>query len=445
MSRERIQVRYCAQGMNARKRSRRYLDPKSRKLHGSSSSFAATIFLLTLPDSVDHDGMLTSMRAGMGAVRVPAASVSRRALQHFAPTYAKVTPPNPFALSQILGNDARHRAAGSSSSTMDAAEEEVKDHRAILQLKRERKLKEYEAKVRMKAAQQGLSVEELKQQALKKPAFLVQKSASTDAYSEAEGVPPALSNVEKEDQRIRETIQQRSKAEAARKLATGQLQSTPHGSQEGPIKPLSKILDVEKIHDQDAATVTKLWTGYHMIKNKLSGVIPKAQYAQMMANARQFPQFVLPLPRKVIDETMETMGESKEAFEMNFLEWAILPNSTHSGLPPSTTVFTPLAEYKLKQDFSQPVLILTHYTDLAESHGIVLMRGEITNLNEKTGKGGRIDQKEAQLLSLTLQRFYLPTPNDDGKACAQLLETFHRNPEQFDVEKLVDTAFQFKL
>ena len=41
-------------------------------------------------------------------------------------------------------------------------------------------------------------------------------------------------------------------------------------------------------------------------------------------------------------------------------------------------MYTPLAEYKLRQLFAQPTLILTHYTDLANSHGLVLMRGDIT-------------------------------------------------------------------
>ena len=41
-------------------------------------------------------------------------------------------------------------------------------------------------------------------------------------------------------------------------------------------------------------------------------------------------------------------------------------------------MYTPLAEYKLRHLFAQPKLILTHYTDLANSHGLVLMRGDIT-------------------------------------------------------------------
>ncbi len=194
--------------------------------------------------------------------------------------------------------------------------------------------------------------------------------------------------------------------------------------------------------------------GYHTIKNKLSAVIPAEKYLEMLANAKKFPQFVLPLPREVIDEESDINGGSKEAFEMQYLEWAVIPNTTagSEGLPPATTtLFTPLAEYKLKQDFSQPVLILTFYTDLCQSNGIVLMRGEVTGLNEKTGKGGRIDQAQAQLLAMTLQRFYLPaapaanaesSKGSDSAACAKLLHDFHKRPEEFDVEELVNVAFR---
>lgn len=319
--------------------------------------------------------------------------------------------------------------------------------------KRDRKLREYEAKIKVKAMQQGLSPEEFKRRSLEiaavKPSEPMSRSTTTSSEAKLK-TTESLSEVEKRDQAIAQSIQHRSKAEAAKKLASGQVHSTPTGAQESPIKPLSKILDVEKLMTQDVETITKLWAGYHTIKNKLSAVIPTERYLVMLANARRYPQFVLPLPRQVIDEDSEVSGASKEAFEMQFLEWAVIPSAAALGAPPSsTTLFTPLAEYKLKQDFSQPVLILTFYTDLCQSNGLVLMRGEVTGLNEKTGKGGRIDQAQAQLLALTLQRFYLPSsstpPTDaegDQSACAKLLHDFHKKPEEFDVEELVNVAFR---
>ncbi|TKY89999.1 hypothetical protein EX895_001297 [Sporisorium graminicola] len=385
-----------------------------------------------------------------GAYAAIASGSRTRALHTARPCLAQVSPPLPFSWSHLKSDDqtrssdqAQHAAATSAI---------VQDHRASVQQKRDRKLREYEAKIKVKAMQQGLSPEEFKRRSIEsaaaKPSQPVTSTPNSAAPPNA-SVKSTLSEVEKRDQAIAQSLQQRSKAEAAKKLASGQVHSTPTGAQEGPIKPLSKILDVEKLQTQDQETITKLWAGYHSIKNKLSAVIPTEKYLEMLANARKYPQFVLPLPRQVIDEESDAAGASKEAFEMQFLEWAVVPNPAAQGAPPSaTTIFTPLAEYKLKQDFSQPVLILTFYTDLSHSNGIVLMRGEVTGLNEKTGKGGRIDQAQAQLLALTLQRFYLPSSaaatdaKEDASACAQLLHDFHKRPEHFDVEQLVNVAFR---
>lgn len=70
-------------------------------------------------------------------------------------------------------------------------------------------------------------------------------------------------------------------------------------------------------------------------------------------------------------------------------------------------MYTPLAEYKLRQSFAQPTLILTHYTDLSDSHGIVLMRGDITTSSpNETKQGGKISATDAQLLVLRLVFFF---------------------------------------
>lgn len=116
-------------------------------------------------------------------------------------------------------------------------------------------------------------------------------------------------------------------------------------------------------------------------------------------------------------------------------EWSILPpppTTTEPVPPPSTVLFTPLAEYKARQEYAQPYLILTHYTDLAASHNVVLMRGEISS-------NVTLNATEAQVLAVRMQLFY----NDSGKDGSlenqrrELLRSFHERPEQFDVEKLV--------
>ena len=394
----------------------------------------------------------SSLRTGFVSA---ASGCSVRALHATRPCLAQVSSPLPFSWSHSRA-DGPSRGVSDSEST-EATFSHVQDYPASVQQKRERKLREYEAKIKVKAVQEGLSLEEFKRRSLefattKRAQQQESQSSADDAKSEK---PTALSEVEKRDRALAQAIKERSQAEAAKKLASGQVHSTPNGSQEGPVKPLNKILDVEKLMTQDTETITKLWAGYHTIKNKLSAVIPTEKYLEMLVNARKYPQFVLPLPRQVVDgdsDSLNSTGRPKEAFEMQFLEWALVPGTVGEGLPPvATTLFTPLAEYKLKQDFSQPVLILTFYTDLSQTNGIVLMRGEITGLNENTGKGGRIDQAQAQLLALTLQRFYLSSSTSsiltqgeetNSSASAKLLYDFHKRPEQFDVEELINVAFR---
>jgi ATP synthase F1 complex assembly factor 1 len=121
-------------------------------------------------------------------------------------------------------------------------------------------------------------------------------------------------------------------------------------------------------------------------------------------------------------------------------EWAFLPPPSNISEPvpsPSTVLFTPLAEYKSRAAFAQPYLILTHYTDLSKSHGVVLMRGEIS---DSVALGGT----DAQVLSVRLQLFYNPSGEGGDRELARfkLLEDFHERPEKFDLDKLVQIAWE---
>lgn len=151
---------------------------------------------------------------------------------------------------------------------------------------------------------------------------------------------------------------------------------------------------------------------------------------------------------------------------MFYMQWLFHPppaplpdaNATNAGpLPPVTSViFTPLAEFKNAGEWAQPFLTLTHYPDLAHSHGNVLMRGEIT-AQTATGPQGSLDnpgfllsQQQAQLLTLALQRFYcadMAPPNETSKARderlqrAQALIDFREKPQDWNWENLVTMAY----
>ena len=117
-------------------------------------------------------------------------------------------------------------------------------------------------------------------------------------------------------------------------------------------------------------------------------------------------------------------------------------NSAGLSNPPMATVlFAPLQEYKVRQTFATPYLVLTMYTDLAASHGVVLLRGEITP-STSTDRY-MMSQEDAQLLTIVLQRFYLW--NDEGLNEGQefgtegkkLLIAFHERPDDFEWQNLL--------
>jgi ATP synthase mitochondrial F1 complex assembly factor 1 len=217
---------------------------------------------------------------------------------------------------------------------------------------------------------------------------------------------------------------------------------------------LTRILDTPHTAEQIGA----LWTAYHAKKTiegrgLLSAVIPRATYESFLPSARKYPSFILPLPRQ--DAQLEApvdAGVSNTPYEFYFMEWAHYPPPPNprfeveslfakgpaaSPNPPCTTVlFTPLQEYKLRQAYALPHLVLTHYTDLADSHGIVLMRGELTP-SQSDARRPMLSPSAAQILAFGLQQFYLPGQNAQK---AKLLSTFHEKPDEFSWEELISAS-----
>ena len=78
----------------------------------------------------------------------------------------------------------------------------------------------------------------------------------------------------------------------------------------------------------------------------------------------------------------------------------------------------------------------TFYTDLAQSHDLALLRGEITPSAAKQSSAGDhlLSQQDAQLLTHGLQRFYLWGSSEERE---KLLTNFHERPGEFKWEELL--------
>lgn len=227
-------------------------------------------------------------------------------------------------------------------------------------------------------------------------------------------------------------------------------------------QPLTSILNLQKLmatsHTPDQ--IGALWTAYHLSKSGGTGrgyvcaAIPLELYKRMVGIAEQYPTFVVPVRREKLATEPEMKGEEDVAYEFYFLQWDFhhvppVPSATDdlfassntasAGVNPriSTILFTPLQEYKMRAAFATPYLVLTHYTDLAFSHGVVLLRGEITPNSGGSGSY-MLTQKDAQILSMAVQKFYLWDSQD--QASAGLLKCFHEKPHEFEWEKLLENA-----
>ncbi|KAF8973671.1 ATP11 protein-domain-containing protein [Flammula alnicola] len=238
-----------------------------------------------------------------------------------------------------------------------------------------------------------------------------------------------------------------------------------------PFRPLSSILNLPRILSapHTADQISALWTAYHASRSGGTGrgyvcaSVPLDQFHKLEKNGKLYPSFVVPVPH--IQAELTTAGflppEEEMAHEFYYLQWDFhasppIPSPSDDPFakpvqslpegsnPPSCTIlFTPLQEYKSRGSFATPYLVLTLYTDLAASHGVVLLRGEITpSTSNGHGTADRymLNQSDAQVLTLALQKFYLWNEGKDSGQPSEgerLLRAFHETPQDFKWEELL--------
>ncbi|MCJ1286884.1 hypothetical protein MMC26_006230 [Xylographa opegraphella] len=202
---------------------------------------------------------------------------------------------------------------------------------------------------------------------------------------------------------------------------SAQPQQPPRSTKAQPgIKTLASFLDVPKTLTLPPAEIASIWRLRHASSaTSLCGTVPAATYARMLLTAHKHPQFILPLPRPA-DPATDTPATT----EIHFLQWTF--PSAHTA----TVLFTHLAEYKLRGEFSQPHTTVTHHAELAAEKGVVLLQGNVLE-----GRGVSVD--EGRWLLMCLQKFYgWESRGERGK----LLEQFSGGDGDFRLERLVEEA-----
>ncbi|KAG9314692.1 ATP11-domain-containing protein [Chiua virens] len=313
----------------------------------------------------------------------------------------------------------------------------------------------YADKLQRKAQEKGLDLHELKSRAHEE-ARLKQKEETASLLASSKKSASELPRSQTRDNSPPATRTSRN----ARKDSS-------------PVKPLSSILNIEKFMatPHTPSQISALWTAYHASRSKGTGrgyicaSLPVETYNAMTRVAKRYPVFVVPVPRESAPDP-SAPESSETAHEFFFLQWNFHPAPPAPSVTepdpfepppagssflqePSTILFTPLQEYKLRTSFATPYLVLTFYTDLSESHGIVLLRGEITPSTAAVQHGQEnlerflLNQVDAQLLAMGLQKFYLwgeGRVGDHDLTAETLLRQFHEQPEKFSWQDLLELS-----
>ncbi|KAI4194173.1 MAG: hypothetical protein LQ350_007913 [Teloschistes chrysophthalmus] len=263
----------------------------------------------------------------------------------------------------------------------------------------------YRHKLQQKAIQAGLrSIDELK--SVYKDRIQVQrKKSAANVTHDSPSPPPAT--IPKDAASATNPIASPS----PQQITAAVKPSVPAG-----LKTLSSYLNLPKTLTLPPKEIEYIWRLRHASSpTSLCAVLPSSTYSRIRRTAYKHPQFILPLPR-----------QGASGAEIHFLQWSFPEPNT------STVVFTHLAEYKLRGEYSQPHTTLTMHTELQDRKGLVLMQGQVVE-----GRGISVD--EARWLVLCLQRFY-GEQQGRGTSRKKLLGLFSEGDDAFTVEELVKEA-----
>lgn len=178
---------------------------------------------------------------------------------------------------------------------------------------------------------------------------------------------------------------------------------------------LDDIMNVELLesHVTSRDELETIWMTYHKeeiaVKNKegvenflISGTIVGDKYRQLQAHSKQYPIFLLPLPRD-------------QGYEFFLVQFHL--NEVH---------ITSLLAYQVHKENAPECLKLVHFTEYMEKYNSVLMRGEFN----KTV----LNQLEVTCLINQLQLFYCTAADSSS---AKVLEKFNKNPDTFDHMEII--------
>ncbi|GAB2296979.1 hypothetical protein Dimus_031083 [Dionaea muscipula] len=165
-------------------------------------------------------------------------------------------------------------------------------------------------------------------------------------------------------------------------------------------KPLDSIMDIERAKNKSPDELVSIWDDYHLGRGHIGASMKANLYQLLKQRAADCQYFVIPLWRGSGYTTMFAQVK--------------IPHM----------LFTGLEDYKARGTQASPYFTVCHYTDFAESKGLVLIRGDVVFAS-------KLSDSEAKWLMETTMSFYL---ND---VRYKLVERFNKRTRDFEFKDVL--------
>ncbi|XP_033737749.1 ATP synthase mitochondrial F1 complex assembly factor 1-like [Pecten maximus] len=175
-----------------------------------------------------------------------------------------------------------------------------------------------------------------------------------------------------------------------------------------PPKSLHEIMKVDLLKDRTPEQIEHIWKEYHVSKDCVFGVIKELDFEYLMEKARVCPVFVYPLPRQDGFEFILSQFSGKDVY------------------------FTPLIMYQTQKDKALSCLTLTHFQELKQEKGIVLMAGQYNS--------DILTKSEALILVKQMTMYY----SQPGVERFNLVRLFNHMPEKFHYQEIISEYKKMK-
>ncbi|KAG1662566.1 hypothetical protein FOA52_003945 [Chlamydomonas sp. UWO 241] len=208
--------------------------------------------------------------------------------------------------------------------------------------------------------------------------------------------------------------------------ATGWLHAQQRAYQ--PLAPLAvaaaaaaeaskKVMDVEKLLGCTPEEVTDIWLKFHSddTKNMVGSTMTREEHAVFTARAKESPLFALPLAKPGGGYlTLVSQCQAPFVLLTTLEEYRRVPQ-----FQAPFVLLTTLGEYRSKGSTAPAHMAITIYSELVESKGLALVRGDVVEV-------ANIDAREARLVQELIRAFY--THDEDY----QMVHAFNHAPAKFD-------------